>query len=450
MNLKRITKESEEEDGFDWAREIDPNQHIEFRNAVIGKTYRVEFDEILLDALDACNHSTEVYFYAEKAKVTNIDYEIPYNQVYCGSENEEEVISLYLKFDLGEGEFDMFWVTDDMVTLYDIYENLNESEEEPDPFDWIRDTEPPSPHVPQIGMEFKIKNDEETGSVIYTITDMNDTHMSINWIDPSDGEYMENYKWPLKHYFGFVNNGEIEIVYGNLKKIIKEEIEDFTWMIDEPLNPWSEYDMIIFDQKPTKEEINNYIELALNTKNPENKESWEIGRKEDLKLILNYFKKYGGAILEVNEYKNLVYGDPTYVNRNPSRYNSIKYSQLVSGTIKESEEDDWAWARGPIWVEKVSNGDRIRVHNKGKKDAFINWLGMYSDEYLAGDYGVNIEGVVSETYSANEFSLDVVSGKSGFRHSIYFPLKSHMEFLSSVDDGKYNGLNLTYEFIPKS
>ena len=73
----------------------------------------------------------------------------------------------------------------------------------------------------------------------------------------------------------------------NLKKIIKEEIEDFTWMIDEPLNPWDEYDMIIFDIKPTKEEINNYIELALNTKNPENKESWEIGRKEDLKLILH-------------------------------------------------------------------------------------------------------------------------------------------------------------------
>jgi hypothetical protein len=121
----------------------------------------------------------------------------------------------------------------------------------------------------------------------------------------------------------------------NLKKIIKEEIEDFTWMIDEPLNPWDEYDMIIFDIKPTKEEINNYIELALNTKNPENKESWEIGRKEDLKLILNYFKKYGGAILEVNEYKNLVYGEPTYVNRNPSRYNSIKYSQLVNSTIKK-------------------------------------------------------------------------------------------------------------------
>ena len=114
--------------------------------------------------------------------------------------------------------------------------------------------------------------------------------------------------------------------------------------------------------------------------------------------------------------------------------------------IIREELDDWAWARGPIWVEKVSNGDRIRVYNKGKKDAYINWLGMYSDNYLAGDYGVNIEGVVFETYNDDddEFSLDVGQG-----NSIYFPCKKHMEYLSSVD-GEYSGLDLAYEFIPKS
>ena len=340
----------------------------------------------------------------------------------------------------------------------------------------------------------------------------------------------------------------------NLKKIIKEEIEDFTWMIDEPLNPWDEYDMIIFDIKPTKEEINNYIELALNTKNPENKESWEIGRKEDLKLILNYFKKYGGAILEVNEYKNLVYGEPTYVNRNPSRYNSIKYSQLVNSTIKESkeeddfdwardiepdlkvkindlreglrvkintnkedygvffrndlryymeqsgggegtvrywstpdgtntwvnvewdngkyntyplheeydiysllmvidqpltesEEDDWAWARGPIWVDEVNEGDRIKVYNKGTYRTFITWLGMYSDNYVAGNYGENIEGIVSRVGS-DEFSLEVKNA-SGSEDSIAFPYKKDMEYIGMSNE-EYYGLDFSYEFIPKS
>jgi hypothetical protein len=426
----------------------------------------------------------------------------------------------------------------------------------------------------------------------------------------------------------------------NLKKIIKEEIEDFTWMIDEPLNPWDEYDMIIFDQKPTKEEINNYIELALNTKNPENKESWEIGRKEDLKLILNYFKKYGGAILEVNEYKNLVYGEPTYVNRNPSRYNSIKYSQLVNKKINESkeydlewikntnpisvgtvfrpvyerspeqafyyviesidediitfrypttpngdhtemttrgiitthdllnkiaegkisiidnitesedlkwiqdiepdlkvrvndlreglrvkvntnkedygvffhndlryymeqsgggegtvrywstpdgnntwvnvewdngrrnpyplheeydiysllividqplteseEEDDWAWARGPIWVDdKIRLGDRIKVYNKGTYRSFINWLGMYSDNYVAGDYGENIEGIVSRVGS-DEFSLEVKNADE-FEDSIAFPYKKDMEYMGMSNEDYY-GLDFSYEFIPE-
>jgi hypothetical protein len=341
-------------------------------------------------------------------------------------------------------------------------------------------------------------------------------------------------------------------------KIIKEEIEDFTWMIDEPLNPWDEYDMIIFDQKPTKEEINNYIELALNTKNPKNKESWEIGRKEDLKLILNYFKKYGEAILNVDENNNLVYAEPTYVNRNPSRYNSIKYSQLVNSTIKESkeeddfdwardiepdlkvkindlreglrvkintnkedygvffrndlhyymeqsgggegtvrywstpdgnntwvtvewdnglrdtyrntyplheeydiysllmvidqpltesEEDDWDWARGPIWVDEVNKGNRIRVHNKGDEDAFINWLGMYSDDYIAGDFGENIEGIVSKA-DEDEFTLEVVLRGSGFEHSIYFPYKKQMEYIRMSNE-EYGGLDLEYELIPE-
>jgi hypothetical protein len=455
----------------------------------------------------------------------------------------------------------------------------------------------------------------------------------------------------------------------NLKKIIKEEIEDFTWMIDEPLNPWDEYDMIIFDQKPTKKEINNYIELALNTKNPKNKNVWEIGgekvRKEDIESILKYIKRYGGAVLNVDEYKDLVYSDPSYYENRT--FNSIKYSQLVNkkineskeddfgwvrevtaelprneedlknfigwsflydrslkgiwyydgatwkitkvvdgevyyyneddktnhqstgnittgniieyinqgvyvlvspdgkifdplynrtytpkinesedlkwiqdiepdlkvkindlreglrvkintnkedygvffrndlhyymeqsgggeGTVRywstpdgnntwvtvewdnglrdtyrntyplheeydiysllmvidqpltESEEDDWAWARGPIWVDEVNKGNRIRVHNKGDEDAFINWLGMYSDDYIAGDFGENIEGIVSGV-ADDEFWLDVVSRGSGFEQSIYFPYKKHMEYIGmSTED--YNGLNLEYELIP--
>jgi len=404
---------------------------------------------------------------------------------------------------------------------------LNESE---DDFDWIRDTEPLSPHVPESGMRFKI-NDIDTSDVIYNITDITDTHMTINWIDPSDGEHTENFKWPLKHYFDFVDKGNVEIVYENLN----ESEDDFDWMKDMTINPWLEYDMIIFNQKPTKKEINNYIELALSTKNPENKEAWEIGRETDIKRILDYIKRYGGAILNVDGYKDLVYSDPTYVNRNPSQYNSIKYSQLVNKKINESEEYGLEWIKNinPIsvgtvfkpvyerspeqafyyviesidgdiitfrypttpdgdyrdmtssgtitthdllnkigegkisiidniteseeggdfdWINNIEQteirfkkGERIRIHNMGDKDAFINWLGMYGNRYLNGDFGKNIEGIVLEGEdSMNEFSIVNVTGGHTY-DEIYFPYQKKMEDLRG--NYKYRGLNLLYEPI---
>jgi hypothetical protein len=119
---------------------------------------------------------------------------------------------------------------------------------------------------------------------------------------------------------------------------------------------------------------------------------------------------------------------------------------VIDQPLTESEEDDWAWARGPIWTDKVNKGNRIRVHNKGEEDAFINWLGMYSDEYIAGDYGENIEGIVSGV-AEDEFKLEVVSTE-GFEHSIYFPYKKDMEYIGTSNEDYY-GLNLEYELIPE-
>jgi hypothetical protein len=115
--------------------------------------------------------------------------------------------------------------------------------------------------------------------------------------------------------------------------------------------------------------------------------------------------------------------------------------------IIREELDDWDWARGPIWVDEVNKGNRIRVHNKGDEDAFINWLGMYSDDYIAGDFGENIEGIVSGV-ADDEFWLDVVSRGSGFGHYFYFPYKKHMEYIG-MSTGDYNGLDLGYELIPE-
>jgi hypothetical protein len=135
--MRNLIKKILKEDDFDWAREIDPNTPVDFINAVKGKKYRVEVDEVLLYALDACNMWSQIYYQADIVEVIDVDYNISYSEIYCGSENYDEVISLCLKFYLNEHGDTNFWVTEDMVTLYEIYDELNEST---DDFDWVRNT----------------------------------------------------------------------------------------------------------------------------------------------------------------------------------------------------------------------------------------------------------------------------------------------------------------------
>ena len=345
-------------------------------------------------------------------------------------------------------------------------------------------------------------------------------------------------------YYGQNGNAVVErypelrtIKYSEIKDYLineSEEEDDFAWITDEPLNPWLEYNAIIFNRKPKKKEINNYIELALSTRNPANKEAWGIGRAEDIKGILNYIKRYDKAVLMLDGNNNLVYSDPSgYKNK---KINSIKYSQLVNKKINESEEYGLEWIKGikPIsvgtvfkpvyerspeqafyyviesidgdiitfrypttpngnydgrrtsrgiitthelldkiregkisiidniteseevgdfdWINdfeqpeiKFKKGDRVRIHNMGDKDAFINWLGMYANKYLNGVYGKNIEGTVLEGEdSMNEFSIVNITG--GHKDDvIYFPYQEKMKNLQSKPI--YKGLNLLYEPI---
>jgi hypothetical protein len=223
-----------------------------------------------------------------------------------------------------------------------------------------------------------------------------------------------------------------------------EEINDFTWITDEPINPWSQYSMIVFDEKPTREEINYYIELALNTRKISNKDAWRITDREmDINSILNYIEDRGGVVLKIDQWDDLQYASVSYYN---SSHNAIKYSQLVNKNLNESEEEDeWAWAKESIFVDEVNIDDRIRVYNTGNEKAFLNWLGNYKQNYLNGEYGDYIEGTV--TYeSEDDFALSVKVKK--YDATIYFPFKNHIESIESMDD--YKGLSLAYEIISKS
>jgi len=61
----------------------------------------------------------------------------------------------------------------------------------------------------------------------------------------------------------------------NLKKIIKEEINLGLDWLNFDYNPWIEHDAIIFDKIPEKEDLKKYLEMALNTKNPDNYSDWD-------------------------------------------------------------------------------------------------------------------------------------------------------------------------------
>lgn len=130
--IKKILKESDE---WDWVR--DSNPWISFEEAKEDQFYNVEMDEILLDVLMSCASSTAIYYEAVKAQVMSKEY-VQYSDVYCGSENDDEVLSLHLMFynENGYG-INSFWVTEDMITLYPILDDINESTE--NPLQWIID-----------------------------------------------------------------------------------------------------------------------------------------------------------------------------------------------------------------------------------------------------------------------------------------------------------------------
>ena len=130
--IKKILKESDE---WDWVRESNP--WISFEEAKEDQYYKIEKSKVLLDSLRSCGALTAIYYEAVKAKVMLKAY-IEYSDAHCGSENDDEVLALHLTFynENGYG-IGSFWVTEDMVNLYDEMYDINESTE--NPLKWIEE-----------------------------------------------------------------------------------------------------------------------------------------------------------------------------------------------------------------------------------------------------------------------------------------------------------------------
>lgn len=130
----------------------------------------------------------------------------------------------------------------------------------------------------------------------------------------------------------------------NIKRIIKEEIDDFGWMGDIEINPWEEYDVIDFNIVPKREHVKKYIDMFLNTQEFNNRSAWEgpnYSSKFVVDKILEYSRDSGSTILG-KEDGNFLYETRRYWNIDGLKV--VKYSDLINNS-RLDEEGDFDWIR---------------------------------------------------------------------------------------------------------
>ena len=115
----KTLKESKEEDSdWDWVKEVPDT--VPFELAEIGKTYRIEVEDELLHALEACGEYDDIFTRSIYATVES-KREMPHSSIFCDSGNDNDVLGLHLGFlDSDEDYIDIFWVTQEMLNLYEI------------------------------------------------------------------------------------------------------------------------------------------------------------------------------------------------------------------------------------------------------------------------------------------------------------------------------------------
>jgi hypothetical protein len=124
----------ESTDEWDWIREIPIS--VSFEDAIIGRRYRIEPTEVLKDAIFECDDE-EWMINSKVVDVMSKDI-VSYGDVHCGNINQDKVLSLRLKFWGPNYETENnFWVTPNMLALYEMEGFINEEEE--NPLQWIID-----------------------------------------------------------------------------------------------------------------------------------------------------------------------------------------------------------------------------------------------------------------------------------------------------------------------
>lgn len=104
-----------------------------------------------------------------------------------------------------------------------------------------------------------------------------------------------------------------------------EEMDEFDWIRDIFINPWEDYNFILIDTTPTKENIKLLIDLAFLSKrlNVRNRTNWLGSDNEDINTIIDYFNEHGKSYLRIDSENYLMYGWSLKPIKNWIRYSDI-------------------------------------------------------------------------------------------------------------------------------
>jgi len=206
-----------------------------------------------------------------------------------------------------------------------------------DDFDWARG--PANLYVGQC-----IKDMMDPSNTEWVVEKIGTTFGDREVVYVSDGE--ETIMLDRKIAEEDLNNGRYVSCDNNF---ITESDDEWDWARGSVINPWLEYDGIIFDIEPRRDEVNRYIEMALKTIDDiVNKDQWRIGRENDINSIINYQKKHNHCILGVDNTSSLAY---SYDGGYFSNGRLIYYSQLIGmEPLMESEDFKWIQNSNPIGI----------------------------------------------------------------------------------------------------
>lgn len=213
----------------------------------------------------------------------------------------------------------------------------------------------------------------------------------------------------------------------NLIKKILTESNELDWIKEADINPWMEYDSIIFDIEPNREDVKMYIDMALNTRNIRNKYVWRGDHHSDITSIISYQKQRGLSILGINYTDMLQY---TYDITHFSDKKSINYSQLIGRDIlRESNDFDWIRDINPPKI-------------KADKSYLVN--GPYLDQFLEIVEHISPKARWASTSKPTEFSPFVNIPPGSNLLPIYIQVNIHYDWVLS-----YRQYNTDHDILPE-